>query len=70
MEKPSSVLIRETEEEIIKVINSSNLPPFCIRKMLEPMIEQLRNLENEEIANYYKKLEEKKEKEKSKESDK
>ena len=41
MQKPFSLMIKETEEEIIKTINNSNIPIFCLKQVLSNLYNQL-----------------------------
>ena len=61
MQKPFSLMIKETEEEIIKTINNSNIPIFCLKQVLSNLYNQLDDLEKKEIEEYQKSLEDKKE---------
>ena len=60
MQKPFSLMIKETEE-IIKTINNSNIPIFCLKQVLSNLYNQLDDLEKKEIEEYQKSLEDKKE---------
>ena len=61
MQKPFSLMIKETEEEIVKIINNSNVPVFCLKQILFNLYNQLDDLEKKEIEKYQKSLEDKKE---------
>ena len=61
MEKPTILKLKETEEKIIQIINSSDVPAFVLKPMIEKICRQLEILEEQEYL---------KEKENYKESDK
>ena len=61
IEKPIILKLKELEEEIIKLINSSEIPAFILKPMIEKICRQLEILEEQEYL---------KEKENYKESDK
>lgn len=57
MEKPLTLTINETHEEIVKIINNSNLPAYILKKILEDIYKQIEILDNQEIENYKKESE-------------
>ena len=63
--KPLTLIVRETEEKLIKEINESNLPPFIMKEILERIYKQLVDIETNEIEEYNKSLNEKKKEEKN-----
>lgn len=67
IEKPIILKLKELEEEIIKLINSSEIPAFILKPMFEKLLNQLQIIEQEELENETKKYNEQLQK---KESDK
>lgn len=63
--KPFTLLVKETEEELVKIINSSNIPAFCLKQILSNLYNQLNELENQEIKDYQEKERKEKENEKT-----
>ena len=63
--KPISLMVNETNEKIIEIINQSNLPVYCLKQLVKELLMQIENLEKQEIEEYYKE-----ELSKEKESDK
>lgn len=63
MEKPTIIKLKEIEEEIINIINSSNVPPFVLKPTIEKIYRQLEILEQQEYEtekeNYENSLKEK-----------
>ena len=52
MDKPISILCKETEEKLVKVINESGLPPFLLLQSIQNIQLQLVDLVNKEEENY------------------
>jgi len=52
MNKPFSVLVNETEQGIVEIINKSGLPAYCIKTILNNMLIQVSNIEQQEIKAY------------------
>lgn len=67
IEKPIILKLKELEEEIIKLINSSEIPAFILKPMFEKLLNQLQIIEQEELESETKKYNEQLQK---KESDK
>lgn len=59
MDKPFSIIIQETEEGLIKVLNESKLPPFVLKIVLQNLFNQLNEIEKNEKEAYLRKKEEK-----------
>ena len=64
MEKPTILKLKETENKIIEAINSSEVPAFIIRPMLEKILNNVIVIEQKELEqekiNYEKSLKEEK----------
>ena len=54
MNKPFTLLVKETEQAVVEAINKSQLPTYVLKIMLQNLYSQLETLDNEEIANYEK----------------
>ncbi len=67
MNKPFTIQVQETEQKIVEIINTSQLPAYVLKTMLINMINELDNIDAEEIKKYN---EEQLSQEKEKESDK
>ena len=67
IEKPIILKLKELEEEIIKLINCSEIPAFILKPMFEKLLNQLQIIEQEELESETKKYNEQLQK---KESDK
>lgn len=69
IKKPAILKLKETEEGIVKIINSSELPAFVLKMSVEKILRQIEILEQQELSNeleiYNKAI-----KDKKKESDK
>lgn len=63
MNKPFTIQVQETEQKIVEVINSSQLPVYVIKKILERIYTEAEKIENEEINQYNEQENIKKEKE-------
>lgn len=50
---------REFEEDLVKLINSSNLPAFILRPIIKDLFEQLNILEQQQLEQAQKMKEEK-----------
>lgn len=71
MEKPFTIKVQETEQEIIKIINNSNLPAYVLKTIFQNLYNQLEEIDNKEMQKYAESLKEKKEQSREKkESDK
>ena len=69
MEKPFTLIVQETEQKIVEIVNKSPLPLFVIKNILQGLCAETERVDNEEIAKY-KEEQEKLSQEKEKESDK
>lgn len=49
MEKPTTLKIKETREEIIKLVNASDLPAFVIANVVKEISEEIQQI-SENIA--------------------
>lgn len=58
---------REFEENLVKLINDSNLPAFILKPVIKDLFEQLNVLEQQQLEQAQKNKEEKNKKEKNKE---
>lgn len=58
IEKPIILKLKELEEEIIKLINSSEIPAFILKPMFEKLLNQLQIIEQEELESETKKYNE------------
>lgn len=67
MEKPLTLKIQEVEEKLINILNESNLPAYCMKKMLEDIYKQIDSLDIEQVKQY---IQEQQDKEIVKESEK
>lgn len=54
MNKPITIKAKELSDNLIKVINESELPIYILKIELEKIYNELSRMENEEIANYEK----------------
>ena len=67
IKKPTILQLKETEDAIVNIINSSGLPAFILRRFVDKILRQLEELEQreliEETARYNKMIEETNEKE-------
>lgn len=52
MEKPFTIKVQETEQEIIKVINNSNLPAYVLKTIFQNLYNQLEEIDNKEMQKY------------------
>lgn len=69
MEKPFTLIVQETEQKIVEIVNKSPLPLFVIKNILQGLCAETERVDNEEITKY-KEEQEKLSQEKEKESDK
>lgn len=63
--KPFTLILKELEEEIIKIINNANIPIYCLKQILSNLYNQLDNIEKNEIEEYQKSIKEKNNKKKA-----
>lgn len=68
MNKPFTIKVQETEQEIIKIINNSNLPAYVLKTIFQNLYNQLEEIDNKEMEKYAEELKQKSKK--IKESDK
>ena len=52
MEKPLTIKLKEVEEQIVKVINESGLPPCLLLNIIGGINFQLQELDSKEISDY------------------
>ena len=64
MNKPANILVEDTKEELIKVINESGLPPFLVEPILKDIYNQVTVLKQKELEESKKSYEESLKKEK------
>lgn len=50
--KPFTIIVQETEEQLIKTINNSNLPAYVLKNILKELYQQVEQLEINEIEKY------------------
>lgn len=64
MNKPFSLIVNETKEQIVNVVNNANLPAFCLKVILNDILNQINQIDEQEIKKYNEELnkEEKEEK--------
>lgn len=49
MTKPANLIIEETKENLVKVINESGLPPFLLEPVLKDLYNQISILKQQEL---------------------
>ena len=49
MNKPANLIIEETKENMVKLINESGLPPFLIEPILKDIYNQVTVLKQKEL---------------------
>ena len=49
MTKPANLMIEETKENLVKVINESGLPPFLLEPVLKDLYNQISILKQQEL---------------------
>lgn len=52
MEKPLTIKLKEVEEQLVKVINESGLPPCLLLNIVGDIAKQLQELDSKEIDDY------------------
>ena len=50
MNKPANLIVEETKEGIVKMINESGLPPFLLEPILKDLYNQVTILKQQELA--------------------
>lgn len=58
MEKPTILKLKETESQIIKILNMSEIPAFVLKPMIEKIYRELEVLEQQEYEKEKEKYEE------------
>lgn len=64
MVKPFTLKVQETEQEIVNILNKSEIPAFCLKQILQNLYKQLEDIDHQEIEKYNDGLHKKKESEK------
>ena len=64
MNKPFSLIVQETQQGIVEIINKSQLPAYVLKKMLQEIYTEVERIESEEIKKYNEEQETKKESDK------
>ena len=54
MEKPLTIRIKEIEEQIVKVVNESGLPPYILLNITNDISTQLQDIISKEEVEYLK----------------
>lgn len=49
MNKPANLIVEETKENIVKIINGSGLPPFLLEPILKDLCNQINVLKQQEL---------------------
>lgn len=49
MNKPANLIVEETKEGIVKIINESGLPPFLLEPILKDLYNQVNILKQQEL---------------------
>lgn len=52
MNKPFTLIINETRDKIVEIVNNANLPAFCIKIILNDILNQVESIDNAEIEKY------------------
>lgn len=58
MEKPTILKLKETESQIIEILNMSEIPAFVLKPMIEKIYRELEVLEQQEYEKEKEKYEE------------
>ena len=66
MTKPANLIIEETKENLVKVINESGLPPFLLEPVLKDLYNQISILKQQELEQSKKQYEDSLKQEKEK----
>lgn len=64
MNKPFTLKVQETEQKIVEIVNNAEIPAFCMKVILNDVLNQINDFDKKEIENYYKELKKENEKEK------
>lgn len=51
MEKPTSIVIKETKQKLLQTINESNLPAFILEPILKDYYEQIIKISEQQYEN-------------------
>lgn len=70
MNKPANLIVEETKENIVKIINESGLPPFLVEPIIKDLYNQVSILKQQELEKSKREWEESLKKEKEKNKDK
>ena len=54
MNKPFTIKVQETSEQVVEVLNKSELPAFALKIILQNLYNELGKLDMEEINKYNK----------------
>lgn len=49
MNKPADLIVEETKESIVKIVNESGLPPFLLEPILKEIYNQVNILKQQEL---------------------
>lgn len=49
MNKPANLIVEETKENIVKIINESGLPPFLLEPIFKDLYNQINVLKQQEL---------------------
>ena len=49
--------LHETREKIIAIVNEAGLPAFCLKVIMNDILNQIQEIDNQEIEKYKKELE-------------
>ena len=60
MNIPFTLQVQETEEQLVKTLNNSNLPAYVLKNILKELYQQIEQLEINEIEKYKQKNEKRK----------
>lgn len=52
MNKPFTLIVNETRDNIVKEIEKSNIPVYCLKQILNEIFVQLDSIEKDEINKY------------------
>ena len=66
MTKPANLIIEETKENLVKVINESGLPPFLVEPIIKDLYNQINILKQQELEQSKKQYEDSLKQEKEK----
>lgn len=66
MNKPITLIVNETRDKIVENINNAQLPAYCVKIILQQVLNEIERIDNEEIEKYQNELNKIKEKEETK----